>query len=156
MPNGRLRLPRIRLTPIAIASITRAYFLGRKNSPEAQEAFLLPHITKNKRTAYGERYAFHLIQSVKDFQRIVPVAHYDEMYPRIYKALGGQKNVLVRGPIERFATSSGTTGKNKYIPVTNAALKYNQYRGTMDTMMYYAKANSHTTIRQGKALVIGG
>ncbi|MBP6911067.1 GH3 auxin-responsive promoter family protein [Patescibacteria group bacterium] len=68
------------------------------------------------------------VHSVEEFQGAIPLQHYETLYPWIERSLRGEKDVLVRGKIDRFATSSGTTGKNKYIPVTKASLKKNHYR----------------------------
>lgn len=156
MKIPKVPLPRVKITPLAVKGIVTAYFRTYSNNPDAQEKFLFSHIKKNTTSAFGEVHHFDQISSVKDFQKLVDVQHYDSMYPWIERSMRGEKNVLLQWPIKRFATSSGTTGKNKYIPVTKAALKKNHYRAGTDILMYYAKSNPESTARQGPCLGIGG
>lgn len=146
---------RIKRTPFAVKSLTTAYFRRYHNRPAQQEKFLLKQITQSAQTAFGKKYWFIRIATPQDYQQSVPVNHYDDLYPWIDRCLHGEKNILVRGNIQRFATSSGTTGSSKYIPVTNGALRRNHFRAWADLMMLYAKNNPHTKIWQWQWLVIG-
>ncbi len=152
----KVSFPYEKITPLAIKSITAAYFRGHKNRPSMQEAFLFSHIQKHADTAFGSVHDLSRVDSVEAFQRAIPLQHYESIYPRIERCLRGEKDILVRGKIDRFATSSGTTGKNKYIPVTKAALKYNHYRAGTDMIMAYARENPTTKMWPGQALGIGG
>ncbi len=152
----KVDIPRVKLTPLAIKSLTRAYFRTYRNRPASQETFLRKLIRQNSKTAFGQEHQFIRVSSVQDFQAAVPVHHYDDLYPRIERCLHDEKNVLIRGSVDRFATSSGTTWHHKYIPVTNEALKRNHFRAGTDLMMYYGRNNPQTKLRQGKGLVIGG
>lgn len=121
-----------------------------------QEAFLFSHIKKHADTAFGSLHDLSTVESVADFQKAIPLQHYESIYPWIERCLRGEKDILVRGKIDWFATSSGTTGKNKYIPVTKAALKHNHYRAGTDMIMAYAKENPTTKMWPGLGLGIGG
>lgn len=144
-----MKLPKVsfsypQFTPLAVKGIAAAYFRTHHNRPSAQEAFLLSHVEKHADTAFGCIHRLSHVQSIDEFQKAIPLQHYDTIYPWIERCLRGEKDVLLRGTIERFATSSGTTGKNKYIPVTKAALKKNHYHAGMDMVMAYARENPHT------------
>ena len=128
-------LPRIRFSPLAVKGITAAYFRSHHNRPSAQEAFLFSHIKKHGDTAFGALYNLDQIDSISSFQSSIPLQHYETLYPWIERCLRGEKDILVRGKINRFATSSGTTGKNKYIPVTKASLSKNHFRAGLDLML---------------------
>lgn len=124
-----MKFPHIKRTPLAVKSLTTAYFRRHRNRPEQQEVFLLKQIAQSAQTAFGKMHGFIRIATPQDYQKAVPISHYDDLYPRIERCLYGEKNILVRGHIQWFATSSGTTGHSKYIPVTNAALRRNHFRG---------------------------
>ena len=136
------------LTPRAVKGITTAYFRSRPNRPSSQEKFLFSHLLQSSSTAFGKEHDFISIETIEDFQEHIPLQNYESAQPRIERAMQGEKNVLVRGTTDRFATSSGTTGASKYIPVTKESLRKNHYRGGLDLMMHYARNNPTTTLRK--------
>ena len=68
----------------------------------------------------------------------------------------GNKNIISPGYIEWFATSSGTTGTSKYIPVTKKSLQSNHFKAWEAGLMYYIKANPTTSVFAGQSITIGG
>ncbi len=128
-----LRLPKIRLgsrsLPAGLISGMAQLYLGReRQSAVSQNTFLIKLLRKTAVTAYGQAHNFAMITSYEDFARLVPINSYETLYPWIERALAGEKNVLYPGKTPRFATSSGTTGKGKYIPVTYDSLRRNHFR----------------------------
>lgn len=106
MKIPKVSLPRVKITPLAVKSIVTAYFHNYRNRPIEQEKFLLSHIQKNALCEFGKRHHLQEVRSVEEFQKAIPVQDYDTLYPRIERCLRGEKNILLRGSIERFATSS--------------------------------------------------
>jgi hypothetical protein len=85
----------------------------------ATQNTLLQHIIgKNQDTAFGKRHEFSTISDFKDFQRKVPLTTYDDLEPYVQKTLHGEPAQLTAETPVLFATTSGTTGASKYIPVT--------------------------------------
>lgn len=81
---------------------------------------LLDHIvTKNEETMFGQDYNFKNIYSFEDFQNLVPLANYDDLQPYIEEELKGNRPQLTKDKPIFFATTSGTTGAKKYIPLTH-------------------------------------
>ena len=74
-----------------------------------QERIIFDLIKKCRKTVFGKKYGFEYIQTVKDFQNLVPIFHYKDMETWIMYMLKGEKNITYPGKIDRFATSSGTT-----------------------------------------------
>jgi len=89
---------------------------------EAQEKKLLEVVNRNKGTVYGKDHGFDSIASIADYQRAVPMNTYETLTPYIDRVFGGEKNVLTADEPLMFATTSGTTGRAKYIPVTPSYL----------------------------------
>jgi hypothetical protein len=146
----------IKLTPYLLKSIIKSYFTLHQNLPKHQVQFFRKRIYQCKNTAFGREHNFSSIDSIEAFQKQVPIAHYEDMWPRIEKAMQWKRNILTPGKIEWFATSSWTTGASKYIPVTERSLKTNHFKaGTMGIMLY-GRANPLTSIFMGQNLVIGG
>ena len=90
---------------------------------DAQLITLHSILSENKNTLFGSDHKFQDIKTVEDFQRLVPVQTYESLAPYIEKHVNGVENALVVGKPWSYATTSGTTGKPKYIPITERAKK---------------------------------
>jgi hypothetical protein len=78
---------------------------------------------RNAGTEFGQKHGFDRIRSVADYRAAVPPQTYDTLAHWIERVTLGEPNVLTaEGPL-MFATTSGTTGAAKYIPVTPSYLK---------------------------------
>ncbi len=121
-----------------------------------QETMLFDLIRKCRNTVFGKKYGFDSIQTIKDFQNIIPISHYKDFEQRIMYMLKWEKDITYPGKIDRFATSSWTTwGECKYIPVTKEWLKKCHFKWGMDTLNYFCKNNPRSQFLMGKALAIG-
>ena len=108
-------------------------------------------------TEYGKKYNFERIDSISDFQKIVPINDYETLKPYIQRILEGTQNVLWPSPITWFAKSSGTTSdKSKFIPVSKESLDDTHFRGGRDVLALYLKENPKSELTSGKCLVLGG
>jgi hypothetical protein len=93
----------------------------------AQKDKLLQIIHRNRETVYGREHDFAHIQSVEDFRARVPANSYETLGPYVERMMGGERNVLTADVPLMFATTSGTTGRSKFIPVTPSYLhEYSQ------------------------------
>jgi hypothetical protein len=127
------------------------------NGAAIQEGIFLDLINEGKKTAFGKEFDFKSIASIADYQRQVPLFHYDNMKPYIDRLMNGEQNVLWSGEINWFAKSSGTTSdKSKFIPVSYDALEDCQFRGSRDVLAWYYYHNPDAKLFQGKGLIIGG
>ena len=97
------------------------------NPQKAQEEKLLEIIRRNEDCEFGRAHGFSSIRSIADYQRQVKSNTYEDLEPYIEKAKAGvEKQLTVEKPI-MFATTSGTTGKPKFIPITPSHLKDYQH-----------------------------
>jgi len=88
----------------------------------AQEEKLREICTRNAGTEFGRRHGFERIRTVEDYRAAVPPQTYDMLAPFIDRVTRGEANVLTADNPLLFATTSGTTGAAKYIPVTPSYL----------------------------------
>ena len=103
----------------AISSKTYNKFTESCQNPnETQESLLKYMVSQNHKTEYGKKYGFAQIRNFADFQSQVPISTYEDLSPYIERALNGEPGQLTKQSPVFFATTSGTTGKPKYIPVT--------------------------------------
>jgi hypothetical protein len=79
--------------------------------------------TRNAGAEFGQKHGFKHIRSMADYQAAVPPQTYDTLAPWIDRVTAGEPNVLTAEKPLMFATTSGTTGAAKYIPVTPSYLQ---------------------------------
>jgi hypothetical protein len=111
---------------------------------------LLDIVRRNASTEYGRRYGFGSVRSIADFQRNVPPTDYDALEPSIERVRNGEPGVLTAERPSMFATSSGTTGRAKYIPVTPAYLREYSHAVHVHTYRLFA---DFPDLLHGQALV---
>jgi hypothetical protein len=85
---------------------------------QAQDRLLRQILETNAETEFGRRHGFGDITSFQQFQERVPIAAYEDLEPYITEEMNGRPNQLTKDPPVLFTTTSGTTGKRKYIPMT--------------------------------------
>jgi GH3 auxin-responsive promoter len=88
----------------------------------AQETKLLEVVRRNAETDFGRTHGLGRVRSIEDYRAAVPPNTYESLEPSIERVLRGERNVLTADDPLMFATTSGTTGNAKYIPVTTSYL----------------------------------
>ena len=88
------------------------------NSRYINEEVLFKILNKNSTSKYGEKYNFNSIKSVDEYKSNVPITDYLDYELYINEMLKGAKNILISDDVEFFGHTSGTTGKQKLVPVT--------------------------------------
>ncbi len=93
-------------------------------NPEAAQLRILREILKRSaNTAYGLEHKLASVNTIAEFRRAVPISDYEAHRPYIDRIWNGEKNVLTSEYPAMFATTSGTMGQAKYIPVTKSYIK---------------------------------
>lgn len=88
------------------------------NPKKINKKVLFNILNKNKETKYGKKYKFNLINSIDDYKKNVPITDYLSYEKYISDMLKGIRGILINDKVEYLAHTSGTTGKQKLIPVT--------------------------------------
>lgn len=89
-----------------------------KDSIETQESYLKRLLIHHQNTELGRHYHLDEIKSIEGFQKRVPVLPYSAYEPYTQRIAQGEKNVLTPDPVIYINITSGSTGKQKMIPVT--------------------------------------
>jgi len=114
-------------------------------------------IAEGALTDWGERYGYDKFRSIEDFQKAVPISHYDDLKPHIIRMMDGERDVLWPGRINMFSKSSGTTSdKSKFIPVSEENLKTCHLRGGWDVISYYYQQFPKAGLFNGNVCIMGG
>ena len=102
-----------------------------------QEALLFGILEKNRDTAWGQKFGFAGIRSVREYQDKVPFSNYEDYEALIEREIAGERGVFTAAPPFLFSLSSGTTGAHKYFPLTmeDARLQYLYWDGVIQAMI---------------------
>jgi hypothetical protein len=113
MPNILLPLLDI------VARRYKARFLRAvRQTDRVQEEFLLTLLRRYRHTELGRKLDLESITSVEDFRDRVPIWPYSQYEPFIERIWQGESNVLTPDPVVYFNLTSGSTSKQKLIPIT--------------------------------------
>lgn len=131
--------------------------LFRKFPCEVQQEWFEKLLENGRLTAFGRDHGLHMVRTMEDFKKAVPVRTYEEFKPYIDRLRDGEQEVLWPGKVKWFAKSSGTTAdRSKYIPVTKEALEDCHYACGKDLLALYCYAYPEARLYSGKHLVMGG
>lgn len=86
----------------------------------AQELRLQKILAAHGDTEVGRKYGFANIRDLDQWRAQVPLCTWDDIAPLIDRMVAGEERVLVGEKPFFYATTSGTTGRRKLIPVTSS------------------------------------
>jgi hypothetical protein len=142
---------RLRLFPSKLAVRSAFLVLGgyhavrleaaARRCRKAQDEVLKRIVRRARGTAFGRDLKFGEIASYEDFIARVPIMTYAEHEPYIERQMRGERDAIVPGKPQYYATTSGTTGKPKYIPVTAEAARQSHRNVSLIWFYYLARRN---------------
>ncbi|PPT09966.1 plant auxin-responsive GH3-like protein [Geitlerinema sp. FC II] len=83
-----------------------------------QEKLLFDLLKRYQNTELGKQYRLADIETIEQFKDRIPVLDYTAYEPYIRRIAEGEPNVLTSDPVVYLNRTSGSTGKQKLIPVT--------------------------------------
>lgn len=93
-------------------------FIYSKRANKMQATCVKRLMRKNKTTVYGKLHNFKDVHSIEDYQRIVPLSVYDDYDEYVWRMADGEKGLITNMYVRRFTESSGSTGKQKLVPLS--------------------------------------
>lgn len=103
----------------AYADRTRANFIPKTRRIMAvQEQFLHQLLKIQRDTELGQKFGLSDIKTIDRFRHQVPIWPYERYEPYTERIARGEHNVLTADPVVYISLTSGTTGKQKMVPVT--------------------------------------
>lgn len=104
----------------AYANYAKANFIRKTRQPlETQEQFLLKLLQIQQNTELGQKFGLGEIKTIDQFRERVPILPYASYEPYTERIAQGEPNVLNADPVIYINLTSGTTGKQKMVPVTH-------------------------------------
>lgn len=101
----------------------RSLIKAAKTPMAVQENVLLVILRNNSGAQYGSIYNFNSISSYQQFAQQVPVVTYETLRPYIEAQLRSGSPALTAASPVMYATTSGTTGEPKYVPIIQTELQ---------------------------------
>jgi hypothetical protein len=131
------------------------------DAQKAQEKTLRKFLTKSKDTVYGKEHHFEDIlkaktadELFKKYQENVPINQYTDFEPYIERHKNGEDNVLFSGKPIIYLTTSGTTSKPKWIPLTQEY--YDEVYKKLNQLWFATALKFRPHVCDGKNLSIVG
>lgn len=95
-----------------------------KHYLDVEEETLFYILKINENTEYGRKYHFSQIHSIKEFKEMIPITEYKDYVEYIERMINGkEENLILSEPIKYYVVSSGTTGTQKHIPITETGIQ---------------------------------
>lgn len=116
-------------------------YLGSRQSDmkEAQLANLRSIMATNKATEFGKAHQFNRITRLEHLKHYVPIHNYEDIKPLIERMKNGESDVLLKGVIQNYAVSAGTTGEGKHMPLSKERIASDQRFMRMVSLSYLAQ-----------------
>lgn len=142
----------------AYTSFEKANFIRKTRQPIAvQERFLRQLLRVQQDTLLGQQFGLGDIDSIDQFRRQVPIWSYADYEPYTERVALGEPNVLNPDPVVYINLTSGTTGRQKQVPVTRR-FQHSLGRANavsfgflLDALKSHSKGRSHP-LEMGKLL----
>ncbi|MEO0934861.1 MAG: GH3 auxin-responsive promoter family protein, partial [Cyanobacteria bacterium J06641_2] len=135
------------------ARLSKANFVRKtRKTAICQEEFLFSLLKTHQDTEFGKDNHFKDIKTVKQFQEAIPILTYSGYEKYVERIARGEQNVLTSDPVVYFNQSSGSTGKQKLIPVTKRVRKVRS-RVTQQSLGFMTDAAIKRGLEIGKMLL---
>ncbi len=123
---------------------------------EVSEEKLMSILSRHQDTVYGRRHRFDLIRNPEQFSERVPLCDYENLAPYLEKVHQNPDGaILTKDPVIWYLQSSGSSGKQKRLPVTAAGSK-DLSAGTMLTWFAWMNSDPRNTKLFDGAIVTMG
>lgn len=96
----------------------RTFEAATRHPAESQARVLRALLDANAGTAFGRDHGFAALGTPAEYARRVPIRDYEALRPYVRRLVAGEPGVLTAEAPSSFATTSGTTGEPKLVPVT--------------------------------------
>lgn len=132
-----------------------------RNPAESQEKCLRAILNYAKDSLFGKEHNFSYILEAPDFKELVNRYHenvkpaeYEDFRPYVDRMTAGEKDILFNGSPVLYATTSGSTGEPKWIPISKEYL--HDIYGRMSRAWIYSLARVSRDAFTGSILTVTG
>ena len=128
--------------------------LSRPDTAGRSQQLALSELLKNiALTAYGRDFGIDPAMSYDQFRARVPLRNHEQLDPYFRRIKRGEPSVLWPGHCHFYVESAGTTGKAKWLPVTEAFLTHFE-TAEADALLYYSARVGDSGVFRGRHLAL--
>lgn len=121
-----------------------------------QDAIFNELINKGKHTSFGKEHNYHSIKSYEHYKKEVQLQSYEQdIRPYMDRVFAGEKNVLWPGRPKYVASTAGTAGGVKYIPLSKESIGHH-FQTARNAVVNYALKYGMLSMFEGKLVHIAG
>jgi len=113
----------------------------------AQEEVLKRLLGEYAETRYGREHGASQVGSIADYRRAFPVATYQDYEPLLKRVMEGEIDILLNEEPAGWAITRGTTGEQKFIPMTPTDIMMRASAGR--AMMNYVAESGRYDLFEG-------
>lgn len=135
----------------AMARARRGFEDGLTDPAGAQQRRLAAILTGAAGTAFARDHGLRGGEDLAAFRAAVPVRTHAELVPWLDRVVAGEPGVLTRAPVRMLLETSGTTGRPKWLPVTDA---WARTYGDAQELWVLGLLRDDEGLRHGKAFSI--
>jgi hypothetical protein len=99
-------------------AVKQTFIQKTRRTMPVQERFLLRLLRHHRHTELGRQFHLGEIQTLEQFRDRVPIWPYSTYQPYTERIAQGETNILTPDPVKYINLTSGSTGKQKLVPVT--------------------------------------
>ncbi len=118
-----------------------------ENPAQAQEGVLARLLQGYAATRYGEEHGAAQIETLEAYRKAFPVATYKDYEPLLRRVMEGEVDLLLNEEPAGWAITRGTTGEQKFIPMTPTDIMMRASAGR--AMMNYVAESGRYDLFQG-------
>jgi len=118
-----------------------------ENPDEAQRAALARLVAGYAETRYGAEQGASEVATIEDYRRAFPVMTHEDYEPLIKRVMAGETRLLLNEDPVGWAITRGTTGEQKFIPMTPTDLMMRASAGR--AMMNYVASSGRYKLFEG-------
>jgi hypothetical protein len=130
--------------------LLREFTKAIKNVKQTQDTVLKNIVESCRHTAFGRDHNFGRIKTIEDYKNAVPIGNFEKHRPYVEKMFKGASDILFPGRPLFYNTTSGTTDKPKFIPVSKDY--YNKAYTSISRLWLYSCLLDNPRIYDGKSI----
>jgi hypothetical protein len=131
--------------------LIRRYLAALEDPRGAQEQRLAAVLSATRASRFGEAHGLARVRTLDDLRRAVPVRTHEELRPWLDRVSSGEDGVLTTDPVRQLLETSGTTGRPKHLPVTDA---WAASIAEAQSLWVLAMVRDHEAAARGRALTV--
>lgn len=120
-----------------------------KDTKGTQETLLRKIVSSNEKTVFGKEHGFDKIKTTDDYRKAVPIRDFEGHRPYIDRMTKGESDILFTGKPISYNTTSGTTDKPKFIPVSKT---FYGAQSNINRLWFYSCVKDNPTLFKGRSL----